>query len=291
MIFKPNEIQLWESLPEPSDRRLQSVLAQIKQDVSLHDIQMRLQSGVTTGYIPSWYRALTDTGQAVMFKSSYRYTDLNADGRTDLIYTGYPISYDKPSTVIWLNNRNTYQLIGQRSGLLYALRPGVQPSLITQEGQCCGNYVLRYDVVAMNMKLHSEEHPSFSVLESYTAFKNTYLPRGTTRLLNRRPFTITSDRVELRFSPVMRDQLDANFSQRERKKAFGNIIAIFRNGDQGEVLGRYTDTMSSGAWWLVAFKPQSLGSYNRFYNDRQAYRIGWIPADAASYSETSANME
>jgi hypothetical protein len=290
LIFESNRIQLWESLPEPSQQSLQRELQQIKQDVSLRDIQLRLQSGVTTGYMPSWYRALIDTSQSKMFKTSYRYTDINADGRTDLVYTGYPISFNQPSTVIWLLNENHYELIGQRSGLLYALQPGKSPSLIMQQGQCCGNYILRYDVVSMNMRLGDNATPSFSVDKSYVAFKNTYIPRGTVPSRTRAAITVTTDRAELRFSPVQRDNLDAQFSRREQTKAFGNIVAIFHKGDRGILLGTHSEAMERGEWWLVAFKPKILGSYNRFYNDRNAHRIGWIRSQSATTGETTSNL-
>jgi hypothetical protein len=150
VIFGKRSVQLFESLPKPSPNTLQRVLSRINQDVSLRDIQLRLQSGVTTGYIPSWYRSLVDTSQAVMFKSNYRYTDINSDGRTDLIYTGYPLSYDEPYTIIWLKSPSKFELLGQHEGLLYALKPGNPPSFIAQQGQCCGHYVTRYDVVAFS---------------------------------------------------------------------------------------------------------------------------------------------
>jgi hypothetical protein len=85
--------------------------------------------------------------------------------------------------------------------------------------------------------------------------------------------------------------MDNVFTTRERMKAFGNIIAVFYQSDGGRLLAKYRESATGQQWWLVAMGPKTLGSYNRFYNDREAYRIGWIPAESASMDQTSSNLD
>jgi hypothetical protein len=199
-----------------------------------------------------------------------RTLDLDADGTPDVIYSGESKS-EENVTLFWRRTKNGFFFSGFLWGKVCAVsspNKGSPAEFILVSDFCCASWVgtmARYRFNTIANRCDTIQRVKFCD-EAESLKGKTIAPKR---------FKITQEKYRLRRSPEVVDSLDTLASEQDGKAVYGNILAEFPSSVTGTAFAEYQDK-TGRVWWLVMIDRNAPILTSRFYDDANAYRLGWM---------------
>ena len=212
--------------------------------------------------------------------SNFKIMDFSNDGNDDIIYSGWGSFREERITLLWERAEKNYRLVDYMDGEISAIdiyNKSVPYSFIAYSALCCGAYI---GTITHYIPDFTSGRLQYKVSKKIRYYDDMKLPQDL-RLIPQRRFRIAPTKYRLRSSPEILDEFDENFSARENYPVYGNILAELVSGVKGLALAEFSD--GDKIWWLVLIDQNSEHAYNRFYDDEDAYKCGWM---SSRYLET-----
>lgn len=189
-----------------------------------------------------------------------RRLDYDADGRADIVYSGYSLCSEGFTTLVWQAGADgQYKLLppdpalGQEYALL-AWRPG--PLVLMWKAGCCGDPINQFRQI--NQSQGRGRVQDISVLgESQWPHHLQSKPR---------PFQARRELI-LRSTPKLENSYDAERSAFVGRASFGNQLRAYLPGARGQVL------TEQGGWQFVVMDEESNPLIK--YDPYREVRAGW----------------
>jgi hypothetical protein len=208
-----------------------------------------------------------DTAKPDYFKK----IDLNGDGQSDILYSARYCG-EEMLTWIWIKQNNSYKFFKAYDGTIIRLfkNQDKEYSLLIRTGYCCAGFVGYYRLyIPFDTDIYGAiEKRDINICEFiHTQFPNEKVSPKKIITLN--------DKAPLRISHEINNSLDSLASEFETRAVYGNIVAEYVRGSKGKIIAEYSADPDEH-WYFVLMDNTNLIGYNRFYNDYNTYKCGWI---------------
>lgn len=206
--------------------------------------------------------------------SDFYTADFNGDGANDIMFSSYCGS-EELRNYIWFQERNTLRFISFIVGTplrLYHNNKSGYASLVVSKGWCCAGYV--GSLILYNLERDNKGNFIYKPSRKIMEFGGLSLPTNRIEPIR---FIVTKNKERLRSSPEVYDTPDDSFSVLTRATFYGNIMAEFSKGSQGEAIAEQRDKAGK-LWWFVIMDKNAKTSTNHFYDDEEGYKAGWMSA-------------
>lgn len=186
----------------------------------------------------------TDHYYKIVLKDSTFYTDLNGDGKMDmlLLINGF---WNGNGVEIFLNRNNVFEKVYSRP--LFKVSKVFQstpPNSVFYFASVHYHHSAPPFLASYNEITITKEN----IVESLTNFyEGTDFPKEITLNV---PFKVLNDKYNLRKTPEINNKIDSSADSEAPK---GNIILEMAHGDEGVALAEYED-FTGRIWWFVRMK-------------------------------------
>lgn len=143
-------------------------------------------------------------------------------------------------------------------------------SIVVSKGWCCAGYV--GSVMLYNLVKNEQGNLVYLPSKKVMQFGGVTLPKM--RMAPAR-FLVEKDKYKLRRAPEIYDKRDAYMSELTGGTVYGNVLAEFSKGSQGEALAEQRDKTGT-VWWFVVMDKEAKMTTNHFYDDENGYKTGWM---------------
>lgn len=197
--------------------------------------------------------------------------DFSGDGVDDLIFSTYCRS-EEIKNYFWVRKNDRYYYSGLMIGTLVKLFHTTDSralSAATRGGWCCFGQIGFNNLYTPTI---DNQGLKYKLVKSVSEYGNITLPDKT---MPTKRFVVMNDKYKLRQHPVIDDKYNELDSDFERMPVYGNTLAKFLKGSKGEAIAEKEDEIGR-VWWFVIMDADAKVEYNRFHDDANEYKAGWM---------------
>jgi hypothetical protein len=213
-----------------------------------------------------------------IYNAKFYHIDLSGDGALDILYESN-FGMEEKHIVAWIKEDENYYFAGMMIGDLLKLYRSYKYqtySIVSVSGFCCAGYA--GDIIVYTPEFNQDKI-KYTINERFKLFHALSVPDT---IMNPIRFKTTNENYRLRSSPFISNDYDTLASGFEVKEVYGNILAEFKAGSKGTAYAKQKGN-ENRVWWFVVMDRNIETTYNRFYNDNNAHKMGWL---SSRYVET-----
>jgi hypothetical protein len=253
----------------PSDSQINESQLVPLTAAELKEIQssIELPSEYCLDHIKMRFEGNFDDGWLLAFKKY----DFSGDGSEDLVFISYCGGMEYRN-YFWVKKDNKYYYSGLMIGKIvkfYRTQDSKALSAVARSGWDGSGYSGSIDLFAPEIK---EGKFKYELQKRVKEFEGITIPD---KRMPVRRFIVKNDKYKLRTSPIIIDKYNEDESNFERKPVYGNTLAEFSKGSKGVAIAEKLDE-TGRVWWFVIMDEDAKTGYNRFYDDQNASKAGWM---------------
>jgi hypothetical protein len=208
------------------------------------------------------------------YYKSFHFVHLNDDKLPDVIYNGWT-GGEADAIFMYYNHGNVLEEVFYDYSTIvdWKFERGHLSSIVINRPGCCAATVETERVYRVDSLLNFEMIRQREIIIGMNKRNKGYVTPDEYFKQPIRFQTINND-YALRYSPEITAKAPLHVDDEFKK---GNIIALYPKGASGIAWARKTDA-TGREWWLVEMEPQSLLSFNIYYNedDKPTWYFGWM---------------
>lgn len=266
--FARNENKLPDIIFPSDDKITESQLVPLK-TTELKEVQKSIE--LTSDFCLDQIKTRIKENLIDEWAWGFKKYDFSGDGTEDLIFTSY-CGGEELRNYIWTKKDNKYYYGGVLEGTLsklYRSHDSKALTIVTRSGWCCVSYVGSINLYSPEL---NDEILKYRLQKKIKEFYGLAIPDQRMRP---RRFTVKNDKYKLRESPVINEKYDEYASGLEGQPVYGNSIAEFKKGSQGVAIAEKPDG-TGRVWWFVIMDEDAKTEKNRFNDDQNASKAGWM---------------
>lgn len=200
----------------------------------------------------------------------FYYFDISGDGIDDLIFNGFK-GGEELGIIIWIKSGTNFYFSNAFLGEIKRFIKELQNKpykIVTRSGFCCASHIGNINLIIPEL---NNDHLMYSNSNTYKLYYNLSVPDSAISPIE---FQVTQQNCKLRYEPIVNNNIDSFMTSISGKAFHGNILAEFEQGSDGVAFAE--KNYCNNKWWFVALNPNSRTINSQFYNDIDAYKLGWI---------------
>jgi len=206
----------------------------------------------------------------------FKKLDFSGDGLDDLVLSAH-LGDEEKHLYLWQNVINKYRFIAATSGnvtkIIFNEDLNNPCTFIIVSDLCCASYVGTAKVFSPSLK---DNRLTYSITDKYKFFvyESWEFPVDY-KFITKQRFYIQDDSCRLRYTPKIMNDYHESLSSFEGITVYGNIIAEFVKGSKGIAIAEKIDA-DKNVWWFAIMDIDCDTYYNRFYNEENSHKCGWL---------------